>query len=306
MLASLPYEVLIAEALILLFYRLIYVRKKTEIAFLAAFLIFGFALALFEGADPLMLVVGIIIFNGLASTYHSKQNYAFFLLAVLYAVPILGSVTLVAQAILLGFLSAAYFFTKHAARLSLSLERRRDVVQVLLGLAFIVAFALFPYIYVTQLLIASMLLGSLVGNFSINNKKNRISQLLHSFERSDAMLGQGAVWLAVGVLVAISFLNGNQLVAVLVPLFIGDAIATLVGITYKRALPYNKKKSLYGTAAYFVSASLVSFPFVGYAGIITALVAALVESLPAHIDDNFDTAVALTILVKLLSYTRFI
>ena len=285
--------VLYPLALLLLIYR-VGCAKQREIPFLALFLAAGAALALYEHADMLLMLTGILVFNGMVSTYHSKENYAFLILAVFLIIPISYFTAFVSQMMLLGFLSGAYFFMGQANRAGADVERRRDVVQIILGLAFIAAFAFEPALYVRLILISAILVASLIGNFSVRNRKSTISRTLHSFERSGANLGQGAMWLAAGALVAMSFLNNTGLVAALVALFVGDASATLVGTTYRKPLPYNSKKSIAGTFAYFLTTAIVSFPFVGYLGLLTGAVAALVESSPVHIDDNFDTVVVLT------------
>lgn len=298
--------VLYALAFLLVVHKLFSCPKKRDLEFLAAFLIAGTALALYEGADLLLMLSGVLIFNGMVTTYHSKKNYAFFLLAVFFIAPIYHSTTLIAQMMLAGFMSGAYFFVGHSKRADISIEKKRDIAQVILGMAFILAFAFLAETYVKLLLIAAILLFSAIGNFSVSNKKNLFSKTLHSFERSGTILGQGAMWLAAGALVAMSFLNNTGLVAVLVAILLGDAVATLVGTSYKKPLPYNKGKSIWGTLSYFVTTAVISFPFVGYIGIAIALVAALIESAPRHIDDNFDTAVALTVLLALLGYASIV
>ena len=291
--------VLYALALLLLVHRFMCTKRKPAV-FLTAALAAGAALALYEGADVLLMLLGILIFNGLVSTYRSRENYAFFLLAMIFVVPFYYLTTLVSQALLLGFLSGAYLFAGQNERASTTVERRRDVIQTILGLALISLFAFFPSAYVKLLLIAAILVASLLGGFSVRNRKSKVSKLLHLLERSGAVLGQGAMWLAAGALVAISFLNGAAMVAVLIAIFIGDAMATLIGTTYRKPLPYNKRKSIAGTLGYFAATAIIAFPFVGYACLLVALVGAVMESLPTHIDDNFDTAVALTVALLFL------
>ena len=295
-----------AVATLLPIRRLMCVEKKSQIFFLALALAAGAALSWYEQADLSIMLLGIMIFNGVASTYHTKENYAFFLLAIFFMFPIYMLAVLIAQSMLLGFLSCAYFFLKPAKRSSAAVERRRDLIQILMGLVVVFSFALFAEIYVKIALMFLILAFSLVGNFVIRNKKNKFSRMLNSLERRDAMFGQGAIWLAIGTLVALSFISGQLIIAVLAAVLVGDAVATIVGTTYKLPLPYNEKKSALGTIAYLVSTALLTFPFVGYAAVSVALVGAFVESLPVHVDDNFDTAVALTVLIKLLSYAKLI
>lgn len=299
---------LVADSLLYTIAFLLLVRRamcynwKKELSFLLLFLAAGAALAVYENASLAIMLAGIMVFNGMASSYHSRENYAFFVLAILFIMPIYAMTLLISQSMLLGLLSCAYFFSKPAKRTSVAVERRRDAIQVVMGLALICAFALFAALYVKVAIILAILLGSVVGNYSVRNKKSAISKRLHALERKDAVLGQGAVWLTVGTLVALSFLNSGQIIAVLAAVFVGDAVATIVGTTYKHPLPYNKGKSVEGTLAYFFVAALLSFPFIGYAGVAAALVGALVESSPKHVDDNFDTALALTLLLLLFGY----
>ncbi|MCL5239195.1 MAG: hypothetical protein M1286_01835 [Candidatus Marsarchaeota archaeon] len=294
--------VLYAIALLLFTYRVMATRKNEELVFLAVFMAAGAALALYESADVFLMLLGILIFNGMASTYRTRDNYAFSALGIIFLLQTFYMISFAAQAMLLGFLSAAYFFTKHTERANAAVEVRRDVVQLVLGFAFIIAFAFFPQAFVDLALISFILGASVVGNFSVRHGERRISKMLDSFERHGAVLGQGAMWLAAGALMAIAFLRSGILVAVLAAIMLGDAAATLVGTRYRRPLPYNKKKSAYGTLAYFAVAALVAYPFVGYACIAIGLVGALVESLPVHIDDNLDTAVALTVFAIALGY----
>ncbi|MDE1855175.1 MAG: hypothetical protein KGH57_02560 [Candidatus Micrarchaeota archaeon] len=294
--------VLYIIALLLLVYRVMCAKKK-EIAFLAVALAAGAALAVYVGTDVLIMLLGILVFNGLASTYHSKENYAFFLLALFFFSITYTAPQLLAQTMLFGFLSAAYFFTKHSARVNLIVERKRDIAQVILGFGFIVSFVFVPSAYVRLTLMLAILAFSLFGNYSASNKKSPLSKMLYSFERRDAILGQGAMWLAAGALVALAFLNNRGLAAVLTAIFLGDAVATLVGTTVQKPrLPYNKAKSLSGTLAYFIVTAVISFPIIGYPALLTAFVAAIVESVPRHIDDNLDTAIVLTGLLALLGY----
>ena len=295
-------EVLYIIAFLLFIHRAIYFKRKRQFVFLVLFLAAGAALAVYESASLAIMLLGIMIFNGMTSTYHSRENYVFFLLAVLFVLPIYPMTILIAQSMLLGFLSCAYFFSKPAKRENVALERKRDVIQVVMGLVLICAFVLFAAVYVKIATIFAILFASVVGNYSVRNKKHAISKRLQALERRDAVLGQGALWLAIGALVAISFLNTNQIIAVVAAVFIGDAVATLVGTSYGHPLPYNKRKSVEGTLSYFLAAALISFPFIGYAGIAAALVGALVESSPMHVDDNLDAALALTLLFLLLRY----
>ncbi|MGA3020820.1 MAG: hypothetical protein ABSD68_02630 [Candidatus Micrarchaeales archaeon] len=302
----LDYTILYPLAFLLFIRRIVMMQKKWELAFLLTILVVGTALALYEGESVAAMLAGIMIFNGIVTTFRSNQNYAFLILALLFMVPIYVFSTLIAQSMFLGFLSGAYFFSKHNIRRGGNVEKRRDVIQIVFGIVLIGIFVTFPQIYANFLLELLILLAAVLGNYAIRNMKSTMSGVLHWFERSDAALGQGAMWLAIGMLAATSFLSGGHVIAVIAAIMIGDAVATLVGMTYRIALPYNKRKSILGTLAYFLSATLFSFPFIGYISILTSLVAALSESSPKQIDDNFDTSVVLVTMIKILSYAGIV
>lgn len=282
-------------------------KRKSDLVWLAAFLAAGFLLASCEGADAWAMLIGIALFSSIAATLGSLENYAMLAVAVAYFSVFGGTPSLVAQAVLLGFLSRARSFMKENSSREAEAERRRDLVQIAIGAALVAAFAVLSYADASLFLLGGILLGLLLSNYAISNRKSGMSSLLHSLERENAAFGQGAMWLALGALVAISFLGQKEAIALLASIFIGDAVATLVGTRYgSLGLPYNGKKSVAGSAAYFAAALLVSFPFIGYAAVLTSLAAALVESLPRQIDDNFDTSVALTAIMLLMGFAGLI
>ena len=285
----------------LLTYCAVAFRRKSDLPFLAAFLTLGFLLAYYSGSDPGAMLIGITIFGGIAATLGSRASYPLLAAAGVYVLLLNGTPSLIAQAALLGFLSMARSFTGKNSSGNRRTEKRRDAVQIIVGAAILAVFAVVSYADATLFLLTGLIMSVLLSNYVVLNPEGGAARLLWSFERKNAAFGQGAMWLAIGALVAVSFLGRNEAAAVLGSIFIGDAVATIVGIEYgKTALPHNKKKSLAGSTAYFVSALLVSFPFIGGWAAVTALVAAGVESLPRRIDDNFDTAVALTVFVRLL------
>jgi dolichol kinase len=301
------YPLLIAIAVLLVYGIWASKKRRTDIAMLLCFMLVGSALALYEHADTGLMLLGVLVFNALASSIGSKTNYLFFAAGAAYAFVLAGIPGLVAQAMLLGLLSRAHFFRGDGIIGSSRREKRRDIVQIAVGVALISAFVLLGYPSARLFLVSMALIGILVSNFAILNRKSGLAKMLHGLERKGATFGQGAMWLMLGALIGIAFLNSSGAIALLASIFFGDAAATIVGIEHGRyALPHNKGKSAAGSAAYFVVALAASYPFIGYAALLTALVGAIVESLPWHIDDNFDTAVVLTILLAALGYAKLI
>jgi len=299
--------ILVLAIAALLAYRALTSRRWTDLPLLLCLMLAGLAFAAYEQADIGVALLGVAVFGVLASTLGSKANYAFIAVGAAYALAFSGSPLLVAQAMLLGFLSMAGSFAGEGSLGSHRTEARRDLVQIAIGAAFLLAFALLDYASARLLLIFALLFGMLLSDFAMLNRRSRLSKSLYGLERKGAAFGQGAMWLALGALAAVVFLNGKEAIVLLGALFIGDAAATIIGMKYgKTPLPYNRKKSVLGTAAYFAVTLAIAFPLLGYAAIPIALAAALVESLPRHIDDNFDTAIALVALMLLLGYAGLI
>jgi dolichol kinase len=89
-------------------------------------------------------------------------------------------------------------------------------------------------------------------------------------------------------------------IVVLSAILIADPLATLVGIKVGGVkIPYNRDKTISGFVAYFLVVFAISFIFARQLSILIALIAAVVESLPMHMDDNFDVPLVLAILIKL-------
>lgn len=128
-----------------------------------------------------------------------------------------------------------------------------------------------------------------------------VSWFEDNFEREGAPLpGWGSACYAVGALILITFLTDTGMIAAgLIVLALGDSVSTLAGIRLGRhPIPYNRKKSVEGSAAFFV-ASLSSCIFIGPYGVILALLATVVESLP-HLEDNLAIPIACTALLLVL------
>ncbi len=302
---SINYIVLAAIAVILALYR-ISCAKPRELLFLLAAALAAAALAYAEGSGIVVMLLGLLIFNGLAYSYGRKSNYAYILLAAMFVLFMQGAAQLDAQAMLLGLLSSSYLFAKRARRSSPRLETSRDLFQAALGIGFVAIFAIAGGPDAMHAIVYFVIAASLLANYAASSRKSKVSVFLRSLERKDAAFGQGAMWLVIGALVAVSFLPAELVLPVLAAIILGDAVATLAGTRWKIPLPYNRSKSLAGTAAYFGVAAAVSVPFVGPLALGIAALGAIVESLPVHFDDNFDTSLALTAALLLAIYLHLL
>lgn len=115
--------------------------------------------------------------------------------------------------------------------------------------------------------------------------------------------GEGALYNALGILFAISLLRDHPMAAISVILILalGDGLATFAGTRYGRhRLPWNRSKSLEGTAGFALGASIswLAMPVPETAMIV--ILAAIIESLPLRVNDNIVLPAAVSLLYYLV------
>lgn len=115
--------------------------------------------------------------------------------------------------------------------------------------------------------------------------------------------GEGALYNALGILFAISLLRDHPMAAISVILILalGDGLATFAGTRYGRhRLPWNRSKSLEGTAGFALGASFswLAMPVPETAMIV--ILAAIIESLPLRVNDNIVLPAAVSLLYYLV------
>ncbi len=277
-------------------------RNRLKDAFvLCGFVLLGIAVFAVEGLSLhmiLQLVLGILIFNGMLISYGSRISLVYIALGVLFVLASLGlGYRLIAQAMLIGAMDEVAMMRglRGERNGSKMLEARRDVLQLSAGAFFILLFYLVRADISGMVLILTILLGVILINYARLYRRNGLSRLIYSLERKKTTLGNGALWLAMGSLVAASFLNPPSMIIIFAAMFIGDSLATIIGMAVRSPrLPYNRSKSIGGTFAYFLSTSLIAFPVVGPVSFLVGLVAAVIESIPWGLDDNFAVSFIIT------------
>ena len=175
-------------------------------------------------------------------------------------------------------------------------ELERQLLHMILGLLALAILLVFGRGILTGMMFFIVIIGLLLVNLTYLGKKTGIVELfVRRFERTNVPFpGWGSACYATGVLLVASFLTDpNVIAASIIILAIGDGIATLAGKAGRIRLPYNRKKTLEGTVAFFI-ASLPGYFFVGDIIIPIALIAAVVESLDLPLDDNVTIPVAIT------------
>ncbi len=190
---------------------------------------------------------------------------------------------------------AKRFTADKAAGRGLAMEREaeRQVFHLLLGVVALLLLLHFGRGFMIGMVFFIIVIGTLLMNIRLRGGRIFFVQWFEErLERPGALLpGWGSACYATGVLLLLTFLTDiNQISASLVVLGLADAFSTIIGRKGRMKLPYNRNKTLEGTAVFFIS-SLVAWYFVGPAAIPLALVATIAESLPG-LEDNLAIPVA--------------
>lgn len=175
------------------------------------------------------------------------------------------------------------------------LEIHRDMLQVAIG---IIAILIIAYVGAYQYVIFFLGICLYLANGISNKSRGIIYDFLSRLERNDIEFGRGAAYLAAGAMIIVGFSLRNLALFGICTLIIGDAIATIIGITLysSRRLPYNRRKTYAGTIAFFAISSIAGILTVGILGILIAAALALIESIDTPLDDNILLPIAFVIL----------
>lgn len=178
-------------------------------------------------------------------------------------------------------------------------EMDRDLVQMVLGLGVMVVMLIWQRNY-TYLVFWAIMLAYLFNN--LIPKDGGIYRALSRFERKDVEYGLGAIHLAAGMAILLGFVDIRLALFGVFPLFFGDALATLTGIRFYKSskLPYNRRKSIAGTLAFFIATAVPGLILLGAWGVPMAIILTIVESVELPIDDNVALPIATAILGSLI------
>ncbi len=300
------YELLfVLASLGLLLYDVFQRERRTQETKLAGALAIGIFALFVQNANILLLLPGVVIFYFMGRFYGKMKDvpvvllaFAYVLIAWYYAAP-----QLIAQVALFGLLASSEIgMQTNKDRSNSKKEVRRDFVQIGFGILVLAAFFFLPMRNAEISILVFVVLGWMVANYVILYRKARFSKMLAGMERKNTILGEGAIMLGIGTLLIISVINFTPLIVIaLGALYIGDAVATIVGVNFgKEKLFYNKNKSVLGAAACFAVVALIAFPFIGMEGLLVALIAAIAESIPTPIDDNLFVSIILAFVLLMI------
>jgi dolichol kinase len=188
---------------------------------------------------------------------------------------------------------------RRPAKKERSKEVSRDVVQIMLGIVLVAVLILLKFNVAAPVVFALTIWGYFVNNLAGEKTLKGMHRPLESkLERTGAIYGSGALYLAAGMALIMGFANDSPLAifGVMVLCF-SDSLATIVGINFGALkLPYNKNKSVMGTLAFFLATALLGYLVIGPTAIVLGLLLAFVESADTRVDDNVSLAIAVVIV----------
>lgn len=176
-----------------------------------------------------------------------------------------------------------------------AMELRRQALHVLFGAATIATALAFGMPFATTLLAVALTIGLLgVGLVMLGYPVPFAREILQAFERKKVMPGKGAMHYAAGCLLLMTFAPANFALAMIAVLAFGDGTSTVIGKFWgKNKLPWNSRKSWLGTATFFAFGAVSSAFFIPVEQALAySLVLALIETVPADVDDNLLIPVA--------------
>jgi dolichol kinase len=169
----------------------------------------------------------------------------------------------------------------------MNVELRRKLFHVFSILLWLLPLFLLPKPLLLLLCLLVILLNlSLVFKLGKDRLKS-IYDLIYYFEREKNLEKPSiqALWLNLGIFLSFLFFPKECSAVGVVITAVGDGFAGMVGYHFGKTKIGNK--SLEGALAFFVSTSLVLFPFLGPKVFLVALAGMLVELFSKRFDDNF-------------------
>jgi dolichol kinase len=118
-----------------------------------------------------------------------------------------------------------------------------------------------------------------------------------------AVVLSGASWMLIAALLSFGFFAKPIAVAAFAMLILCDAVAALIGRRYGSIRFGPRRKSVEGTAAFFVTGCLVAMVVPDLpvlAGMAGALAAAVAEAMPWEVDDNLSVPLSAALVMSLL------
>lgn len=179
-------------------------------------------------------------------------------------------------------------------------EKFRQLFHFSLSLVAMAIATLFGHETAAYIVACALIFGLVLVHLKLRGMHlGMLEHALDRVERPGVIKGYGALTFTAATLAILTLLPTEpQMLASLVILGFGDSASTFFGLQGKRKLPYNRRKTLEGSAAFFVF-SLPAAYFAGLPAVLVAAAAALAESFESRMDDNLIIAVVCVVGFRL-------
>jgi len=194
---------------------------------------------------------------------------------------------------------------KHRVKVS-----RNDILRELIHASGIFVPIVASFVGIQMVAVAIIVVLGLYGTSEYLRTEGRKMPLIYSITRKAAspselyQLVLAPVYFALGILLTLLLFPAPASYAAIAAFALGDSAASIFGSAFsKTSLPFNKDKSLEGSAAGFFFAFVGALLFVSpLAAMVGAAIATIVEFLPLPINDNLIiplcTAVAFVLILR--------
>ena len=168
-------------------------------------------------------------------------------------------------------------------------EIRRQLAHMGMGLLLIASVYTIGISLTRAWLFVLLVAGVAAIHLKLAHRKLPITDtLIRWMGRKTEFPGRGAFWYTVGALALFSFLRTQpEIIASIAILALGDGVSGIVHPLGRIRVPWNRRKSIEGLAAFMLAGGLAAWLLVGPTALLAALLAGVVESLSLRADDNF-------------------
>lgn len=167
-------------------------------------------------------------------------------------------------------------------------EIGRQLIHMIFGALILLIAALSGGEKTILFLAIILFLGLLLVQLKLQHFENSLfDMMIERFDRDERIPARGALAYVAGTLFLYSAMPLSFAMGITAILAFGDGFATLVGMSGRTKLPYNKKKSFEGLASFVLAGTASSMVFLGVeSAFFYSLVLGIIESVELYLDDN--------------------
>lgn len=177
-------------------------------------------------------------------------------------------------------------------------ELSRQIVHMIFGAVLILAAGYIGQQNTVILLALILALGLLLVQLKLERRKVPIIDLfLGELDRKENIPARGGITYVAGLLFAFAAMDFTFALGITAILAFGDGFSTVIGLSGKNKLPFNKKKTVEGVLAFVIAGTASSMPFIGVESALAySIFLGLVEAVDFGVDDNILIPLAASVI----------